>query len=55
MLRLLVLASTSTYRKQLLERFGQAEANAAAPANEKKFGAKVDILHTQTGNGATLL
>ncbi len=37
------------------ERFGQAEANAVAAAYEKKFGAKVDILHTQTGNGATLL
>ena len=37
------------------ERFGQTEANAVAAAYEKKFGAKVDILHTQTGNGATLL
>ena len=37
------------------ERFGQAEANTVAAAYEKKFGAKVDILHTQTGNGATLL
>ncbi len=37
------------------ERFGQAEADAVADAYQKKFGAKVDILHTQTGNGATLL
>ena len=37
------------------ERFGQADADAVAAAYEKKFGAKVDILHTQTGNGATLL
>jgi len=36
-------------------RFSQAEANAVTAAYAQKFRAQVDILHTQTGNGATLL
>lgn len=35
--------------------FGQAEAERVAAAYEKKFGARPDILHSQTGEGATLV
>ena len=43
-----VLALTS-------EKFGDAEAQSVAEAYAKKFGARPDILHTQTGDGAQLI
>jgi len=35
--------------------FGEGEAHAVAAAYREKFGATPDVLHTQTGDGATLL
>jgi galactokinase len=35
--------------------FGEAQAQAVAAAYRAKFGATPDVLHTQTGDGATLL
>jgi galactokinase len=35
--------------------FGEWEAKAVAAAYAKRFGAPVDVLHAQTGNGAELL
>ncbi len=35
-------------------KFGDAEAHSVAAAYGKKFGARPDILHTQTGDGAAL-
>lgn len=35
--------------------FGPAQARRVANRYSKKFGAKPDVLHTQTGDGATLL
>jgi galactokinase len=37
------------------ERFGAADADVIAAAYEKKYGAKPDILHAQTGDGAELV
>ena len=37
------------------EKFGDAEAQSVAEAYAKKFGARPDILHTQTGDGAQLI
>jgi galactokinase len=37
------------------KKFGSAQARRVAAAYAKKFGAKPDVLHTQTGNGATLI
>lgn len=35
--------------------FGEQEAKSVASAYEQKFGARPDILHTQTGDGASLI
>jgi galactokinase len=35
--------------------FGEAEAHAVAAAYREKFGAKLEILHAQTGDGAVLI
>lgn len=37
------------------EQFGEAEARRVAEAYEKRFGARPDILHAQTGDGASLV
>jgi galactokinase len=37
------------------EKFSETNARAVADAYAKKFGATVDILHTQTGDGAARL
>ena len=35
--------------------FGEAQAQAVVAAYRARFGAAPDVLHTQTGDGATLL
>jgi galactokinase len=35
--------------------FGEAQGQAVVAAYRSRFGAAPDVLHTQTGDGATLL
>jgi galactokinase len=37
------------------EKFGEAEAASVAKAYAEKYGARPDVLHTQTGDGAALI